>query len=138
MSNLFAHRMDGIPRSFIREVLKVTQDSQMISFAGGLPNPDFFPVEEISAAAVKVLKEDGQNALQYSTSEGYFPLRKYISDMYVTKKGLYIPPDEIIITNGSQQAIALLCKTFLNKGEHVVIEKPGYLGAIQAISFYEP
>jgi 2-aminoadipate transaminase len=138
MSNLFANRIENVPRSFIREILKFTQDRDVISFAGGLPNPDFFPVKEISDAAVKVMREDGSNVLQYSTSEGYLPLRKYISTRYKEKKGLVIPPEDIIITSGAQQAIALLCKTFLNNGEHVVIEKPAYLGAIQAISFYEP
>src|ERR1051325_9677870 len=138
MASLYANRINKVPRSFIREILKVTQDKEMISFAGGLPNPEFFPVKEISDAAVKILKEDGKNVLQYSTSEGYYPLRKYISERYKVKKGLSISPEEIIITNGAQQAIALICKTFLNTGDDVIIEKPGYLGAIQAMSFYEP
>ncbi len=138
MSNLFANRINNVPRSFVREILKFTQDKDVISFAGGLPNPAFFPVKEISDAAVKVMNEDGANVLQYSTSEGCFPLRQYISNRYKEQKGLTVPPENIIITNGAQQGIALLCKTFLNTGEHVVIEKPAFLGAIQAISFYEP
>lgn len=133
-----ADRMSGVPRSFIREILKTTLDPEIISFAGGLPNPSFFPVSEIKDATMKVLDEDGENALQYSTTEGYYPLRKFISDRYVEKKGIYISPDDIIITNGSQQAIALACKTFLNPRENVIVEEPGYLGAIQAISFYQP
>ena len=138
MSELFANRMKVVPASFIREILKLTQNPEIISFAGGLPNPDFFPVKEISDAAVKVLAADGRNVLQYSTTEGHLPLREFICKRYKEKKGLDVTPDEILITSGSQQAIALLCKTFLNKGEVVVMERPGYLGAIQAISFYEP
>lgn len=138
MSELFAERMKVVPASFIREILKLTQSPEVISFAGGLPNPHFFPVKEISDAAVKVLAADGKNVLQYSTTEGYHPLREFICKRYKEKKGLDVTPDEILITSGSQQAIALLCKTFLNKGEPVVMERPGYLGAIQAISFYEP
>jgi len=138
MNKLFANRINKVPRSFVREILKFTADKSVISFAGGLPNPNFFPVKEISDAAVNVLKEDGAAVLQYSTSEGYLPLRKYISNMYKVKKGIEILPDNIIITSGAQQAIALTCKTFLNTGDHVVIEKPSFLGAIQTISFYEP
>lgn len=138
MNNLFAHRIEGVPKSFIREILKLTQSTDVISFAGGLPNPAFFPVKEISEATVKVLEKDGRNVLQYSNTEGYYPLREYISNYYLNRKGLKIPPEEILITCGSQQATDLTCKTFLNKGENVVVERPAYLGAIQCISFYEP
>lgn len=138
MSNLFAHRIEGVPQSFIREILKLTQSTDVISFAGGLPNPAFFPVKEISEATAKVLEKDGRNVLQYSNTEGYYPLREYISNYYLNKKGLKIPPEEILMTCGSQQATDLTCKTFLNKGENAVVERPAYLGAIQCISFYEP
>jgi 2-aminoadipate transaminase len=138
MSNLFAKRMEKVPRSFIREILKTTQNPDVISFAGGLPNPRFFPVQEIKESTVKALDNYGAQAMQYSTTEGHLPLREFICDYYRRKKKLKVTPDEIIITNGAQQAIALLCKTFLNKGEKAVIERPAYLGAIQAISFYEP
>jgi 2-aminoadipate transaminase len=138
MSNLFAKRMEKVPRSFIRESLKFTQDSDVISFAGGLPNPEFFPVKEISEATVKVLDNDGGAVLQYSNTEGYTPLREFVCEYYWKKKKLKVTPDEVLITNGAQQAIALVCKTFLNTGEIVILERPAYLGAIQAISFYEP
>ena len=98
MNNLFADRMARTHKSFIREILKVTEDPKVISFAGGLPNPKFFPVEEIADAAGKVLAEDGRNALQYSTTEGYLPLREYIAGRYFSKKGLKIGPDEVLIT----------------------------------------
>jgi 2-aminoadipate transaminase len=138
MDNLFANRMANAHKSFIREILKVTADPKVISFAGGLPNPKLFPVEEVADAAAKVMAEDGRNALQYSTTEGYLPLRQYIAERYFTKKGLKVGPDEILITNGSQQGLDLIGKAFLNKADRIVIERPGYLGALQAFAMYEP
>ncbi len=135
---LFANRMGTTHKSFIREILKVTEDPKIISFAGGLPNPKFFPVKEIANASLKVLEENGENVLQYSTTEGYLPLREYIAERYRKKNGLKVDPDEILITNGSQQGIDLIGKIFLDKGDQIVIERPGYLGAIQAFSMYEP
>jgi len=138
MSAEYARRMSTIPRSFIREILKVTQDPRVISFAGGLPNPRFFPVGQIAASASKVLASVGASALQYSTTEGYRPLRQYIADRYRAKKGLDISADDILITNGSQQGLDLVGKAFIDKGDCVAIERPAYLGAIQALSTYEP
>ncbi|OCL26524.1 aspartate aminotransferase [Orenia metallireducens] len=138
MRSLFAKRINDIPKSFIREILKVIDNPEIISFAGGLPNPEFFPVEEIKEASNKVLAEDGTNVLQYSTTEGYLPLREYIADRYFKKQGLKISPEQILITNGSQQGLDLIGKTFLNEGDGLIIEEPGYLGAIQSFSFYRP
>jgi 2-aminoadipate transaminase len=138
MKNLFADRMATAHKSFIREILKVTQDSKVISFAGGLPNPKLFPVREFADACQKVLLQDGENVLQYSTTEGYLPLREFIAERYFVKKGMQASPDEILITNGSQQCLDLIGKVFLNKGDRIVIERPGYLGAIQAFGIFEP
>ena len=135
---MFANRMANAHKSFIREILKVTADPKVISFAGGLPNPKSFPVREIADSCAKVLAEDGDTALQYSTTEGYLPLREYVAERYFSKKGLEVEPDEILITNGSQQGLDLIGKVFLNAGDRIVIERPGYLGAIQAFSTYEP
>jgi 2-aminoadipate transaminase len=137
MENIFADRISDVPRSFIREILKVTADPDIISFAGGLPNRDYFPVREIKEACIKVLDSDGKTALQYSTSEGHPALRKFIADRYRDRHGLDIDPDEIIITNGSQQGLDLIGKTLLNEGDHIGIENPGYLGAIQAFAIYK-
>ncbi|HQF08299.1 MAG TPA: PLP-dependent aminotransferase family protein [Spirochaetota bacterium] len=137
MENIFADRISDVPRSFIREILKVTADPDIISFAGGLPNRDYFPVKEIKEACVKVLDSDGKTALQYSTSEGYPPLRAFIAKRYRDRQGIDIDPDEIIITNGSQQGLDLIGKTLLNEGSHIGIENPGYLGAIQAFAVYK-
>ena len=138
MKELFADRMATTHKSFIREILKVTQDDNVISFAGGLPNPKLFPVKEFADACLKVLQQDGENVLQYSTTEGYLPLREYIAERYFVKRGLQASPDEILIANGSQQCLDLVGKVFLNKGDRIIIERPGYLGALQAFGIFEP
>lgn len=134
----FAARMAKTPKSFIREILKVTEDPRIISFAGGLPNPELIDVDGVARATAAVLAEDGRVALQYSTTEGYRPLRQYIADRYKKRLGLDISPDEILITNGSQQCLDLIGKVLISAGDHIAIERPGYLGAIQAFSLYEP
>jgi 2-aminoadipate transaminase len=130
--------MAGVPRSFIREILKVASDPSFISFAGGLPNKDLFPVEALEKATEYVFKSDGKTALQYSTSEGHLPLRKYIAQRYKEKKGIDISPEHILITTGSQQGLDLLAKIFINEEDNVLMEEPGYLGAIQAFSIFKP
>jgi 2-aminoadipate transaminase len=135
MGNIFSDRISDVPRSFIREILKIAVDDSIISFAGGLPNRDLFPVEEIRQAAGKLLDEAGKDALQYSSSEGYPELREWISKRYLTKN-IAVHPDNILITSGSQQGMDLLGKTLLNDDDRVIIEEPGYLGAIQAFSLY--
>jgi len=134
----FARRMEKTPRSFIREILKVTENPDIISFAGGLPNPALFDVEGISAAAADVLNDNGARALQYATTEGDPRLRSFIAERYRKRFNLSVSPDEILITNGSQQCLDLIGKVFINPGDRVAIERPGYLGAIQAFSLYEP
>jgi len=137
MKDLFADRMSKIPRSFVREILKVTENPDIISFAGGLPNPILFPHKEISEAASVVLNDYSNEALQYSSTEGYRPLRNYIANRY-TGAGLDVNPDQIIMINGSQQGLDLIGKIFLNQGDIMLIERPTYLAAIQSFGFYEP
>ena len=134
----FADRMNNVQKSFIREILKVVGNPEIISFAGGLPNPISFPVKGIQEVTNKILQEDGENILQYSTTEGYLPLREYISERYLKNSGLKIDPEEILITNGSQQGLDLIGKIFIDKDDDILIEEPGYLGAIQSFSMYEP
>lgn len=134
----YAKRMDGIHKSIIREILKVASNEEIISFAGGLPNPDLFPNMELSKACKNVLEEEGAQALQYCTTEGYLPLRKWISKRYKKIYGMDISHDEILITNGSQQGLDLIGKVFIDKGDRILMEKPGYLGAIQALTVFEP
>lgn len=107
--HLFSERILNTPRSFIREMLTVTQNSDIISFAGGLPEPSLFPVEEIALAAQTALSEEGSRALQYSTTEGYTALRQWIVDDY-ERRGMHTRVDEIIITAGSQQALDLIAR----------------------------
>ncbi|MEW5948296.1 MAG: PLP-dependent aminotransferase family protein [Thermodesulfobacteriota bacterium] len=135
---IFSDRITDVPRSFIREILKVALDPSVISFAGGLPNRELFPVEALKEATCKVFENQGRDVLQYAGSEGHAGLREYISTRYREKAKLKIPVDNILITNGSQQGLDLLGKTLLNDGDAVVIEEPGYLGAIQAFSLYRP
>ena len=138
ISSLFSRRTQRLQRSAIREILKVTDNPEIISFAGGLPNPSTFPVGDIAESTARVLREAGTAALQYSTTEGYRPLREFIARRYAEKRGLAVDPDEILITNGSQQGLDLLGKVLLDAGDTVLLERPAYLGAIQAFSAYEP
>lgn len=137
MTNIFSDRIADVPRSFIREILKDALVPGTISFAGGLPNRDLFPLEEIKAASQKVFELYGSDVLQYSNSEGFSKLRQFISDRYKAK-GLAVPVDNILITNGSQQGLDLIGKVLINDGDRLVLEEPGYLGAIQAFSLYRP
>jgi len=138
MDSIFSDRIADVPRSFIREILKVTLDPTIISFAGGLPNRKFFPVAELKIATNKVFDTMGRDVLQYSSSEGFSGLRELIAKRYHDKKNLEIPVADILITNGSQQGLDLMGKTFLNEDDDVVIEEPAYLGAIQAFSIFRP
>lgn len=132
----YALRMEWMKSSIIRELLKLTERPEVISFAGGLPAPEVFPVEEFQAAAERVLKEHGPEALQYSTTEGYRPLREMIA-RHTARYGIVVKPENVLLTNGSQQALDLLGRVFLNPGDHIVVERPTYIGALQAWSAYQ-
>jgi 2-aminoadipate transaminase len=138
MDSIFSDRIADVPRSFIREILKVALDHSFISFGGGLPNRALFPVEEIKLAAVKIFDTFGNDVLQYADSEGAKVLRELISRRYKEKMGLNIPPERILITTGSQQGIDLMGKSVINEGDELVIDEPCYLAAIQAFSLYRP
>lgn len=136
-NQLFSERINQVPRSFIRDILKVATAPDIISFAGGLPNKKYFPVEEIKESTNAVLSANGQEALQYSNTEGLPELREHIVEHY-KKQGLSVKSEQILITTGSQQALDLIGKIFINQGNTVLIEEPSYLGAIQAFSMYQP
>jgi 2-aminoadipate transaminase len=135
---IFSDRISDVPRSFIREILKVAISKDIISFAGGLPNKELFPVEALKQSAIRVFDREGKDALQYSNTEGYLPLREYIAERYKKKMGILISAENILITSGSQQGLDLLGKILINEGDEVIMEEPGYLGAIQAFSCYQP
>ena len=127
------------PSSFIRNILKVTDAYDVISFAGGLPNPISFPIDELKQSVNDAIDANGAKVFQYSTTQGYLPLRQYIAEKYNNKQlNLNYTADDVLITTGSQQALELISKVLLNKGDGVVIEEPGYLGAIQAFTLREP
>lgn len=127
------------PSSFMRNILKVTDAYDVISFAGGLPNPISFPIDELKQSVNDAIDANGAKVFQYSTTQGYLPLRQYIADKYYNKQSnLNYTADDVLITTGSQQALELISKVLLNKGDGVVIEEPGYLGAIQAFTLREP
>lgn len=132
----YSDRMEGIKASEIREILKLTERAEIISFAGGLPAPELFPIEEMKVVAVKVLNEMGAQALQYSATEGYNPLREKIAKR-MEKMGIQTERDNILITSGSQQGLDFAGKVFLNPGDYVVCESPSYLGAINAFKAYQ-
>lgn len=138
METLLSDRIKATPPSFIRSILKTAADPDIISFAGGLPNPVSFPQEELLVSMKRIVKMYGDKLYQYSITAGLPELRQYIADRYNKKFGLDITMDHILITTGSQQALDLISKTFLNKGDGVILEKPSYLGAIQAFSQYQP
>jgi len=131
----YALRTDNIGSSAIRELLKLTSLPDVISFAGGLPAPEVFPIEKFKEAADVVLSEMGDRALQYGTTEGYQPLREMIA-CNASKYGIQITADNVLITSGSQQALDLLGRIFINRGDRVLVESPTYLGAIQAWNAY--
>ena len=131
----YAQRTLGIKSSAIRELLKVTQRPEVISFGGGLPAPDVFPVERFEEACHKVLSEHGPQALQYGPTEGYQPLREMIARNQA-RYGILATPDNVLITSGSQQALDLIGKLLINRGDRILVEAPTYLGALQAFNVY--
>jgi len=131
----YAQRTQRVKSSTIRELLKITQNPEVISFAGGLPAPDVFPVERFVEACCRALKENAVAALQYGASEGYAPLREMIA-ANVRRYGIMAQPENVLITSGSQQALDLIGKLLINPGDRLLVEAPTYLGALQAFSAY--
>jgi len=131
----YAQRTQRMGSSAIRELLKLTEKPDLISFAGGLPAPDVFPLEEFKAACIKVLDQFGPQSLQYSATEGYLPLREQIC-RHTNRYGISINTENVMITSGSQQALDLLGKIFINPGDRILVESPTYLGALQAWNAY--
>jgi 2-aminoadipate transaminase len=123
--------------SVIREILKVTEKPGIISFAGGLPSPQTFPIDAMREASERVLRDDGKAALQYAASEGYAPLREWVAQDLL-KQGMNVSPDQVLITTGSQQGLDLVAKILIDAGSRILVETPTYLGALQAFTPMEP
>ena len=138
MAVKFAERMGKIEGSAIRELLKLTARPEVISFAGGMPAPELFPVEEMKEIAVAVLEEQGRVALQYTSTEGYLPLRQKIAQRMNKTLKTNVGPDDILITSGSQQGLDFSGKVFIDKGDVILCESPSYMGALNAMKSYEP
>ncbi|MHB1044480.1 MAG: aminotransferase-like domain-containing protein [Thermoanaerobaculia bacterium] len=138
MTTRFARRMEALKASEIREILKVTQRPEVISFAGGLPAPELFPVRRLAAATQQVFEEEGTRALQYSTTEGHPPLRRKIAERMKASWGAVVTPEQVLVTSGSQQGLDLTGKLFLDEGDVVLCESPTYLGALSAWNVMRP
>lgn len=135
-SERFADRLKSMRSSAVRELLKITAHPEVISFAGGLPAPDLFPVERFQEACRMVLLEHGRDALQYGPTEGYEPLRELVA-RHASRYTVTVRPENVLITSGSQQGLDLLGKIFINPGDLVLVEQPTYLGALQAWRAYQ-
>lgn len=134
----YSSKILNTPSSFIRNILKVTGEQDVISFAGGLPNPISFPTEAIQESVIRSIKEHQTKLFQYSTTQGYEPLREYIASKYRNNYGYDVSAQDVLITSGSQQALEMLGKVYIDQGDGVVMEEPGYLGAIQAFTLAQP
>lgn len=140
MTTPWVQRYSGRARratsSAIRELLKLTERPEMISFAGGLPAPEWFPIDRFREASEIVLAEQGRLALQYGTTEGYLPLREMIA-RHTDRYGIRARPENVLITSGSQQALDLIAKLLVNPGDRLLVESPTYLGALQAFQSFD-
>jgi hypothetical protein len=139
VSYQFAHRTRGLRSSAIRDLLKVTEMPHMLSLAGGLPTPDSFPLADLRREADRLLGEYGPRVVQYSATDGVPELRRWIAQHHSAEFGRPVAVDgEIVVTHGSQQALDLLAKVFIDPGDVVVSESPAYLGAVQSLELFEP
>ena len=136
MEYQFSHRMSGLKPSATREIFKVTQDPEVISFAAGNPSPESFPIEELKGIAADIFQNSGDKALQYGMTEGYGPLRDITRERIARKYGVGGEGDDLIITSGGQQTIELAAKVLLNEGDVVISEEPSFIGALNAFRSY--
>ena len=125
----------SLKASEIRELLKLTTMPEIISFAGGLPAPELFPLKEMEKVDVEILRKEGRQAVQYGTTEGYNPLREKIAGRMKTAFGVDCSFEDLIVTAGSQQGLSMLGQIFLNRDDIVLVESPTYLGAINAFTY---
>ncbi|EEG76484.1 aminotransferase class I/II-fold pyridoxal phosphate-dependent enzyme [Dethiobacter alkaliphilus] len=134
--HLYADRAKLMKTSEIREFFKLTEQPDVMSFAGGFPSAEFFPMDKVNEVMQDLIREEGKCALQYGPTEGNQELREYLAQK-MTREGIKADVDHILITNGSQQGMDLLSKVFLNPGDLVLVEEPGYVGGLGAIYNYQ-
>ena len=135
-SQRYAQRTQRMHSAALGDLLTLTEPSSVISFAGGLPAAVMFPMTEVQEACQRVLAEHGARALQYGPTQGYRPLREMIT-RHTARYGITITPDQVLVTSGSQQALDLLGKVFMNPGDRILIEAPTHVGALQAWNSYQ-
>ena len=133
----YAERAAQLRESPIRALLALSGRSDVVSLAGGLPDADSFPAQAVREAASRVLSERAHDALQYGPSEGIAPLRAWVAE-HLRGQGIAVAPEQVLITSGSQQGLDLLGKVLLDAGSRVLVERPTYLGALQAFALYQP
>lgn len=138
MNYTFANRMDRMKGSAVRELMALTARPEVISFAGGMPAPELFPVEGVKEAACAVLDEMGRRALQYAPTEGYIPLREQIVKRMEERLHIKTDIDHVLVTSGSQQGLDFSARVFLNPGDVILVESPSYVGALNAFNACEP
>ena len=138
MNYTFANRMDRLKGSAVRELMALTARPEVISFAGGMPAPELFPIEGVKAAACAVLDEMGQKAMQYAPTEGYIPLREQIVKRMDERLHIKTDIDHVLVTSGSQQGLDFSARVFLNPGDVILVESPSYVGALNAFNACEP
>ena len=131
----YAYRMKEMKSSAIRELLKFTDQPDVISFAGGLPASEVFPYQKVKESCIKIIDNQGSQALQYGVTEGYQPLREQIAKR-TARYGIEVTSDNVLVTSGSQQALDIIGRVFINRGDRILVENPTYLGALQAWNAY--
>ena len=137
MNMKFSDRISSLQPSAIREILKVTQDPTVISFAAGNPSPESFPVDDMARIAADIFKNKSATALQYGVSEGYGPLRELTAKRIKEKYGIGKSSDDLIITSGGQQVVEIVAKILVNEGDTVLCEAPSFVGALNAFRSYK-
>lgn len=137
MSIQLAARTRHMTSSAIRDILKLTERPGVLSLAGGLPAPEGFPLDALSRASERVWRTQGAQAMQYANSEGLMPLREWMAQR-ISRPGWAVSPEQVLVTTGSQQGLDLLGKVLVDPGAPLLVEQPTYLGALQALSVYEP
>jgi 2-aminoadipate transaminase len=137
MTLTLAGRTRNMTSSAIREILKLTERPGVLSMAGGLPSPDGFPLEALARASERVWRTQGAQAMQYASSEGLLALRAWLAQR-ISRPHWQVQPDQVLVTTGSQQGLDLCGKVLVDPGSRVLVEQPSYLGALQALSVYEP
>jgi len=138
LSRHFSERAKLLRASEVRELLKLLNVPDMISFAGGFPNPETFPGELVRQIADEILRKEAPQTLQYGITEGYGPLREVLADRMNKKRAMNVTKDNVVIVSGSQQVIDLVGKVFIDPGDVIVISAPTYLTALTGFAIYEP